>query len=237
MSPGLVQVLREDPDLAEAVEPNRREQAIAECTAADLRLPAGPWAGAASTELEGGIGLLLLEGLVLRRVGLDGRYCAELLGEGDVLRPWQEDRVTSMLPLTSGWMVIGPTRAAVLDRRFAQKSARYPGLVARLLERAIDRSRCLSAQMAIAHQARVEVRLHMLFWHLAGRWGRVRSDGTVVPLRLTHNVLAELIAARRPSVTTALSDLGRRGLVRFVDDVWLLGGDPPRELAEAAAGG
>ena len=61
--------------------------------------------------------------------------------------------------------------------------------------------------MAIVHQARVDVRLHMLLWHLAARWGRVRSDGTVLRLRLTHAVLADLVAARRPTVTTALSDL------------------------------
>jgi hypothetical protein len=30
-------------------------------------------------------------------------------------------------------------------------------------------------------------------------------------------------------VTTALSELARRGLVRAVDDGWLLSGDPPRE--------
>jgi CRP-like cAMP-binding protein len=81
--------------------------------------------------------------------------------------------------------------------------------------------------MAIVHHARVDVRLHMLFWHLAARWGRVRGDGVTVPLRLTHTVLADLVAARRPTVTTALSELGRQGLVRSVDEGWLLAGEPP----------
>jgi hypothetical protein len=40
-------------------------------------------------------------------------------------------------------------------------------------------------------------------------------------------VLADLVAARRPTVTTALSELGRQGLVRSVDEGWLLAGDPP----------
>ena len=70
----------------------------------------------------------------------------------------------------------------------------------------------------------------MLLWHLAARWGRVRGDGTVLPLRLTHSVLADLVAARRPTVTTALSDLTRRGLVRTDGETWLLFGDAPREL-------
>jgi CRP-like cAMP-binding protein len=91
----------------------------------------------------------------------------------------------------------------------------------------VARSRQLTVNMAIVHQARVDVRLHMLMWHLAGRWGRVRADGVVVPLHLTHAVLSDLVAARRPTVTSALSDLGRRGVVRAVDEGWLLCGDPP----------
>jgi CRP-like cAMP-binding protein len=89
--------------------------------------------------------------------------------------------------------------------------------------------------MAIVHQARVDDRLHMLFWHFAGRWGRVRGDGVLLPLRLTHTVLADLVAARRPTVTTALSDLSKRGLIRPVDDGWLLLGEAPTG-ARAMAG-
>ena len=230
-SAGRVLVLLEDPDLADAVAPDRRERAIDECTASELRLPTGSWEAANSTELHGGIGLLVLEGLLIRRVGFDGRFGAELLGEGDVLRPWQEEfEQTSMLPIRSDWTVLGPARAAVLDQRFAQHFVRYPGLAEQLFARAIDRSRHLAVQLAIICQARVEVRLHMLFWYLASRWGRVRSDGTAVPLRLTHTLLAELVGVRRPAVTSTLADLNRRGLVRFVDDVWLLTGDPPGAL-------
>ena len=227
-SAGFVRVLLEDPDLAEAVAPDRRERAIDECTARELRLPAGSWDAGRTAELDGGIGLLVLEGLLVRRVGLDGRYSAELLGEGDVLRPWQEENERhSMLALTSGWTVVGPTRTALLDERASQQLMRYPALAERLFARAIDRARHLAVQLAIVHQSRVDVRLQMLFWHFAARWGRVRSDGTAIPLRLTHAVLADLVGARRPTVTSALSDLARRGVVRFVDDVWLLAGAPP----------
>jgi CRP-like cAMP-binding protein len=86
--------------------------------------------------------------------------------------------------------------------------------------------------MAIVHQARVDNRLHMLLWHLAGRWGKVRTEGTVVPFRLTHTLLADLVAARRPTVTSALSDLTRRGLVRSTGEEWILFGEPPRELLD-----
>jgi CRP-like cAMP-binding protein len=97
----------------------------------------------------------------------------------------------------------------------------------------------MSVNMAIVHQARVDVRLHMLLWHLAARWGRVRSDGTVLRLRLTHSVLADLVAARRPTVTTALSDLARRGLVKTDGETWVLSGEAPGDLLTLApaAGG
>ena len=168
---------------------------------------------------------------MLRRVGIEGRYGAELLGECDVLRPGLgEDGSSPTLSTTTGWSVIEPSRVAVLDDQFARRLVLYPELVGRLVGRAVQRCRHLAVNMAIVHQARVDVRLHMLFWQLAGRWGRVRSDGTLLPLRLTHSVLADLVAARRPTVTSALSDLSRRGLVTFVDEGWLLAGEPPGEL-------
>ena len=67
-------------------------------------------------------------------------------------------------------------------------------------------------------------------WHLAGRWGRVRTDGVMLSLRLTHDVLADLVAARRPTVTSALSLLGDQGLVDPFDGGWLLRGTAPAEL-------
>lgn len=232
-TPDLCHVLHEDPDLAEAVPPVRRAQAIEELTAPTLRLAVGPWPAEPTSTLPGEIGLLVFKGLMLRRVGVEGRYGAELLGECDVLRPGLgEDLSSPTLSMTSGWSIIESTRVAVLDDQFARRLARYPELIGRLVGRAVQRSRHLAVNMAIVHQARVDVRLHMLFWHLAGRWGRVRSDGTLLPVRLTHSVLADLVAARRPTVTSALSDLTRRGLVTFADDGWLLTGEPPGELLD-----
>jgi CRP/FNR family transcriptional regulator, cyclic AMP receptor protein len=228
-------VLHEDPDLAEAVPDDRRDQAISELSARELRLPAGPWSGEHLPVIHEGIGLLILKGMMIRRVGLEGRYGAELLGECDILRPWQgEDGGSATLATTTGWSVLAPTRIAVLDAQFARQMARYPELAGRLIGRALQRSRHLTVNMAIVHQARVDIRLHMLMWHLAGRWGRVRSDGTMLPVRLTHASLADLVAARRPTVTSALSDLTRRGFVRLVDDGWLLSGEPPGELLDVA---
>jgi len=218
-------VLHEDLDLAEAVPPERREEAIEACTAREISVPAGPWEDPGELAADG-LGYLVLKGLLIRRVAIDGRYAVELLGECDVLRPWQfED--TQTLPLKAGWLIVEPVRLALLDGRFTRQLGRYPELAGRLFERSIRRSLRLVTNMAIIHQARVDDRLHMLFWHFAGRWGRVRGDGVLLPLRLTHTILADLVAARRPTVTSALSDLARRGLIRPVEEGWLLPGEPP----------
>ena len=229
--------LREDPDVAEVIAPDRRGDAIERCTAEELRLPSGAGTSRSLPMIDGGIGLLVLGGFLIRHVGIEGRFGAELLGEGDLLRPWQNGRESPLLPIETGWAVIQPCRLAVLDEGFVKHLATYPELAACFVARATQRARNLAVNMAIVHQARVDVRLQMLLWHLAGRWGRVRSEGTVVPLRLTHSVLSELVAARRPTVTSALSDLSRRGLVRPFRDAWLLHGDPPVELLDIDAAG
>jgi CRP/FNR family transcriptional regulator, cyclic AMP receptor protein len=228
-SSSVCHVLREDPELADAIPPERRARAVEECTAPEISLQPGRWGGRGSLGFRGGIGVLVLGGLMIRRVGIDGRFGAELIGEGDLLRP-NEESVSPLLPLSTDWSIVLPTRLAALDLEFEQQLAQYPELGRGLIARALQRSKNLSVNMAIVHQARVDVRLHMLLWHLAARWGRVRSDGTVLRLRLTHAVLADLVAARRPTVTTALSDLARRGLVKTDGETWVLSGEAPGDL-------
>jgi CRP/FNR family transcriptional regulator, cyclic AMP receptor protein len=235
-SPTLCHVLREDPELADAIPAERRARAIEECTAPQLWLQPGPWGGRGSLGFRGGIGVLVLHGLMVRRVGIEGRFSAELIGEGDLLRP-SDESVSPLLRLTTDWSIILPTRVAALDGTFEARIAQYPELVRCLVARAIQRSKNLSVNMAIVHQARVDVRLHMLLWHLAARWGRVRTDGTVLRLRLTHAVLADLVAARRPTVTTALSELSRRGVVKTDGEIWVLSGEAPGELVAFAGEG
>ena len=234
-SSGVCYVLQEDPELAEAIEPGLRLHAIETLVAREIQLPAGAWRGNRPAGLEDGLGLLVLEGVLIHRIGVEKRFGAELLGDGDVLRPRYGDG-DSTLSITIDWLVLEPSRLAVLDERFVRQLAQFPQLAGRLFGRAVERSRQLGVNMAIVHQARVDVRLHMLFWHLAGRWGKVRSDGVVIPLRLTHAILSDLVAARRPTVTSALSELAKRGVVRAVPEGWLLSGDPPAPVSAGPAG-
>ncbi|MGZ4298776.1 MAG: hypothetical protein ACXVE4_15130, partial [Solirubrobacteraceae bacterium] len=153
-------VLREDPELAEAIEPSRRSQAIEALVAREVKVPSGVWTGRA-IPIDDGIGVLVLEGVMLHRVGIDGRFGAELVGEGDVLRAVQQDFGDAMLPLTVEWLILEPSRVAVLDERFVRQLARFPQVAGRLFGRSVLRSRQLAVNMAIVHQARVDVRLHL----------------------------------------------------------------------------
>jgi len=224
-------VLLEDPDLAAAIPRFDRDRAIDECTAPTLRIGRG-WGSERIAMAQAGIGLLVLQGLLIRRVGVDGRFGAELLGDGDLLRPAQGEAVRTPLLYRTEWRVLQPTRIAVLDGRVTERFARYPGLIDGLVGRAIGRSLAFAVNMAIVQHPRVDVRLLMLFWHLTARWGRSTHDAIYLPLPLTHAVLGELVAARRPTVSRAVSDLAERGLVRAVDDGWLLSGAPPQQLLE-----
>jgi CRP/FNR family cyclic AMP-dependent transcriptional regulator len=230
----VIQLLRHDPDLAEHLEGERLAQATQDCVVRIARFDTGRWTPRELVDaLPKGLGLLVLDGLVLRRVGLGGRYGAELLGEGDLLRPWQEEDPT---PLQAGrWKVLRPGRLAVLDYEFALLVARYPEMISCLLSRAVRRSRYMAANIAIIHQPRIDVRVHMLLWELAARWGHVSREGVRLPIRLTHATLAELVAARRPSVTKALGELADHSLVAWLGDHWLLSGKPPSELETVGA--
>ena len=120
--------------------------------------------------------------------------------------------------------MLSPLTVAVLDRRFAAEMARYPEITAALFDRLSERSLRLATTQAISQLTRVDRRLKALFWHLAERWGRVSGDGVIVPLALTHRILGQLVGARRPTVSTALSELAERGELDA----------PPRRLVAAA---
>jgi CRP/FNR family transcriptional regulator, cyclic AMP receptor protein len=231
-----VRILAEDPDLADGLAGPRLDAAVAECVAETCECRAGVWSPPEEVgDMRFGIGLLILDGLVVRSVGVAGRYGAELLGDGDLLNPYHHEDTGTSLPVTGKWRVLRGNRFAILDSEFVIRASRYPEVVSALLLRALRRSRHMAANMAIVQQPRIDLRLHMLFWDFADRWGTVRNDGVHVPLHLTHAMLAELVAARRPTVTKALGELAQRSAVIWTGSDWLLPSEPPTELDDVRA--
>jgi CRP/FNR family cyclic AMP-dependent transcriptional regulator len=225
----LVSLLDLDPELGVMLDGAGYERAARDVVVLTRRLPVGLWdvsrlSGATARDL----GLLVLDGVLCRELVVEGESSRELLGPGDLARPWQSEHDTALLPVRTIWWVLSPIRLAILDRRVGDELARYPEIIAALMERVSERSLRLATTQAIAQLTGVDRRLKALFWHLAERWGRVSPDGVVVPLALSHRLLGQIVGARRPTVSSALAGLAdRRELTRRSDGSWLLRGDPP----------
>ncbi len=217
-----------DPDLLRAVTPESRENARRLAVVESVRLHPGTWDPA---ELGAPTwGALVVSGLLAREIGAATATAAELLGAGDLILPDPsgDGTAAAALPVETAWTVLEPLELALLDARLLPVVHRWPGVTALLLERLQRRVCRLSLSQAISHVTRVDVRVLITLWTLADRWGRVTPEGVVVPIRLTHRTLSRLVGARRPTVTSAISDLSRDGrLARRVDGSWLLHGDPP----------
>jgi CRP-like cAMP-binding protein len=221
-----IAVLESDAGLLEAVPPSSREAARRGLRASRVSAAPGPWSpdGLADSSA---LGILVLEGLLTRNVTIAGTRSREILGAGDVLRPWDDESALQPVPITTTWTILETTTCAVLDQRWRLFAGRWPDFGAEILHRLLRRSRWLAVLLAIVSVRGVEERVLLLFWHLAGNWGKVTSAGTLVPFGLTHEVIADLVGARRPSVTTALTSLERAGKIERVRKGWLLSGDPP----------
>jgi hypothetical protein len=181
---------------------------------------------------------LVLGGVVTHETVLAGRCSANLIGPGDVFRPWRS--IDTVLPCTSRWTCAGRTTLAVLDERFLTAARRWPLLSAMIHERLADQLDSYAVRTAIVALPRVEQRILALFWQLAERWGTVAPGGVVVRLELTHAMVGHLIGAQRPTVTIALKALAEDGLLlRSGTGTWTLGHGSHERLAcgfDGAAG-
>src|SRR5215204_6108227 len=160
----------------------------------------------------------------------------EQLGPGDLVRPWQAGGPERLVPYEIRWTALERTAFGVLDRRFALALTQYPQINAMLIDRLTERSQRISLMQSISQLNGVDRRLLTLFWHLAERWGRVTASGVAAPVPVPHRVLAQLVGARRPTVSTALSRLAESGeLTREPNGGWLLTGAPVGIPTEEAA--
>src|SRR4051812_40928632 len=123
-------------------------------------------------------------------------------------------------PAQSRRPVVGasPASLVVLDRGVAAELAAWPEIMACLLDRLTERSERLAITQAISQLTGVDRRLLTLFWHLAERWGRVGTDGVVVPLapdaphaRTARRRTPPDGLQRDASATSSCADLMARG--------------------------
>lgn len=226
-----VRVLEEDPDLGAAIEPGQWELATRASIAPAFELGQGLLRFFPAPD-PGSLGALVLEGLIVVRIQAGARAHLELLGPGEVMSPWAGASSSLSVPSVVSSTIVSDLRIALLDRGFSLRTARWPEIHAALTHRLIQRARRLSLQSAINALPRIEERLELTFWELGDRFGRVTRDGIVLRLRLTHAQLAEMVAAQRPSVTSALTRLEADGrLSRRALHEWVLHGPAPAQLS------
>jgi CRP/FNR family transcriptional regulator, cyclic AMP receptor protein len=227
-----VYVLDHDAGLRRALPEPERARARQHAIAAIAELPSGDWDPHAHPIPDAELGLLVLEGLLIRDVTVADARCGELIGPGTLLRPDDEPSGGAPIRHDVGWQVVEPARMAVLDTHFLRVAAHWPALVTALVGRAVERAQDLAVMVSIHSLKRVDTRLLAFFWHLADHYGKVTSEGVLVPLALTHRQLALLVGAQRPSVTSALGALAMRDLLRRDGHGhWLLSGEQPSTAA------
>jgi CRP-like cAMP-binding protein len=222
-SAALCRLLDLDPDLGGGIDKSEWESARHACRAELVRVRRGPWHVPSSDGARRDLAcLLIIDGMLCREVPMRDRQMFELLGQGDVVH----------LPAVTGrprlggdvvFTAITEATVALLDAPFIRAAARWPGLLSDIHRRVEAQRDHLARQGLIAHIPKSEHRLLLALCHLADRWGYVTPAGTVLPVPLTHDMLGQLAAARRPTVTLAVSALEADGLIgRLEDGAWLL---------------
>ena len=232
-----IYLLDVEPELGDGLNPQERAAAARVLAVSSHVLERGPWDPHEELgDIHPVVGILVVDGMLTRDLSFAGRTTTELLGGGDILRPWDDDVAFESLPFSASWHVHTPARVAILDTRVAIAAGRWPSIATALHARHVRRARSLAFQRAMSQLPRVDDRMLVLLWALAERWGRVSPRGVRVPVGLPHRTLATLVGARRPSVTTALTGLAREGLVERTDEGWLLHGDANDVLSRRLQG-
>jgi CRP/FNR family transcriptional regulator, cyclic AMP receptor protein len=177
--------------------------------------------------------LILISGFVLREVRLMGRSGVHLLGPGDVIVTTPVLEAGTSVPRDASWRGLTEVKVATIDEQAERVLGQIPGATATLMERLLQRSRDQELLAAISRIRGLQSRLLILFWCLADRWGRREGGQVVLPVPLSHDVLADLVSAERPSVSQALRSMARTGvLVRRSDRTWVLTSAPPQSLSD-----
>ncbi len=228
-----IRLLEADPELGARLEGEELDRARKYAMLPALHLEQGSWDIQQLRDARGVrgevYGFVLTEGTITIDAVFADRRATRLLAPNELilLEGWDSDT----LPVRWGWTVLVPTTIAVLDERLEVIARQWPSLMTALVIRGAEQTRHALLQQAISQLPRVEDRLLALMWSLADNRGIVRQDGVFVPLTLTHQTLAQMIGARRPTVSLGLKALHARGVLTSTGDGWLIAHDSADEFA------
>jgi CRP/FNR family transcriptional regulator, cyclic AMP receptor protein len=190
---------------------------------ATLELPPGAWdPRAAPAAARDAFATLLVDGLVLRELQLDGVATAQLHVPGETLDPFAQSDGLLCRDERVAWHAVEDSTVVVLGRRFLAATRQFPALMVGISRRQLEQSARAARHAAVAQLPRVDRRILALLCGLAEERGRVAVDGVTVDLPVTHEVLGQLVGARRPTVTLALKALAQEGRLCRRGTHWLI---------------
>lgn len=221
-SEGLIRLLDAEPSLARGIDREVLDEARESLIAEVLKVEAGPWEDAHKIpDSPLFLGYLILEGAFTREIAVTGRPSLELLGPGDLVRPWVIPRALDVMHVADDWSLISTGHMAVIGEEFHRQAQAYPSILTVLMDRVVARSRWLGFHLALCQLSRIDHRLLLTFRYVAERWGTNAARGVDIPIHLSHRNLAALIGARRPKVSSALTTLSEEGLIeQHKDGSW-----------------
>lgn len=231
-------MLHEDPDLAQHLERNQVRGAGRAALARVISLPKAQFSPQERLpDGPGTFGMLVLEGLLLRAMSVATRPSLEVFGPGDVVRPSDQSDPGGVVPVEVTWWALTAARLAVLGPGFTRRMCDYPSVIAELAARLSRGSAAGCLRLSIVQQPRLSTRVHFMLWHLADRFGRVHSEGVVLPVPLCHGLVSWLVGAGRSAVCRAVNELQRERLIEHrPDGTWWLGHQVPEGFADLAFG-
>jgi CRP/FNR family transcriptional regulator, cyclic AMP receptor protein len=229
-----VSLLDLEPSVGDGLAPDDLPRARRALGVPVITLDPGPWRPEALAAEFGEVGfVLVLAGVLARDHVLQDRTTTQLYGPGELLCTHTNE--PDCLPCRTTHAVEMPARIALLDERFMTATRLYPAAGRWVLAKLSAQADRVARQAAILGLPRVEDRVLATFWHLAEVWGRVRGDGVLLPVPLTHERIGRMTGAQRPTVSLALRALADDGDARRVADGWLLrSGSEERLLGRSA---
>jgi CRP/FNR family transcriptional regulator, cyclic AMP receptor protein len=198
-----VRIFDADPALLRDVEPEQAAFLREHGAVPAVRLDPGPWHPPTHrSSARRWLGLLVVAGFCVRPLEIAGRRVSEVVGPGDLLRPWDDEAWPGPARPGGAWTVLCPATIGVLDQAFAAVARRSPELIGCLLERSLRRAHNVAAGVAIAEEPDDERRVRALLDCVVDRWGRGRAA------QLSDTALA---VASRTDVPTVAHALQRSG--------------------------
>jgi CRP-like cAMP-binding protein len=208
---------------AAVIDPTRRREAIMELVVDELTLDPGGQLDVGAIGVKQGLGVLILSGFLCREIAIADRVSADLAGPEDLVSVGETEASDDLFLARTSHVALCSTRLAVLDGAFSARVSRWPEVLLALVGRAGRLGDRSAHTRAIARSPAIDERLLLSMWHWASWWSSVVTDGVRLAVPLSHERLARLIGATRPTITAAIGRLRRAGyLEQREDGLWLL---------------